>query len=131
MKTFLKANTASLTASFCDYLLTILFKQLLHVDAVLSSIAGTVFGGIINFYICRKWVFKSQQVPVTMQWKRYFIIWLGNLLMNISGVYLLIHHAGMHYILAKLLTSVTVGFGYNYPLQKGYVFKTKLLYVEN
>jgi putative flippase GtrA len=131
MKTFLKANTASLTASFCDYLLTILFKQLLHVDAVLSSIAGTVFGGIINFYICRKWVFKSQQVPVTMQWKRYFIIWLGNLLMNASGVYLLIHYAGMHYILAKLLTSVTVGFGYNYPLQKGYVFKTKLLYVEN
>jgi putative flippase GtrA len=115
MKQFLKANAASLIASFCDFLITIIIKEWLDADPVL--------GGIINFIIGRYWVFEAGHLNIYNQSRRYFIIWAGNLLLNAFGVYILLNYVGLNYILAKLITSVIVAVGYNYPLQKRYVFK--------
>jgi len=123
MKTFLKANAASLTASFCDYLVTIIFKQFLRLDEVLASILGTIVGGVVNFLIGRHWVFRSVNSPSFQQGKRYLLTWTGNLILNALGVYLLTKHGGVHYIIAKVATSITVAVAYNYPIQKNYVFK--------
>jgi putative flippase GtrA len=123
MKTFFKANIASLTASFCDYLITIIFKELFALDAVRASMLGVIFGGIINFLIGRNWVFESKNLPAYNQAKRYFITWMGNLILNTAGVYLLTGPGGIHYIIAKLITSITIAVAYNYPIQKNYVFK--------
>ena len=123
MKQFIKANVSSLISSFCDFLITIIIKELLNADPFFASIIGTISGGIINFIIGRYWVFKVYHFNIYQQTRRYFIIWAGNLLLNALGVYVLLHYAGLNYILAKLIISVTVAVGYNYPLQKKYVFK--------
>jgi len=124
MKIFWKVNIAAILASLADFLFTFLLKYIGHLDAVLASILGTIFGGVINFIIGRVWVFKTSQTNFSDQGKRYFLIWLGNLLLNSSGVYLLIKIMGVQYLIAKMITAITVAIGYNYPLQKGYVFKT-------
>jgi len=124
MKIFWKVNIAAILASLADFLFTFLLKYIVHLDAVLSSILGTIFGGVINFIIGRVWVFKTSQTNFSEQGKKYFLIWLGNLLLNASGVYLLIKIMGVQYLIAKMITAITVAIGYNYPLQKGYVFKT-------
>ena len=124
MKIFWKVNIAAILASLADFLFTFLLKYIGHLDAVLASILGTIFGGVINFIIGRVWVFKTSQTNFSEQGKRYFLIWLGNLLLNSSGVYLLIKIMGVQYLIAKMITAITVAIGYNYPLQKGYVFKT-------
>jgi putative flippase GtrA len=124
MKTFLKVNIAAILASLGDLLFTFLLKYVGHLDAVLASIIGTILGGIINFLIGRIWVFKTSQSNFSEQGKKYFLIWLGNLLLNASGVYILIKLMGMQYLFAKMATAITVAIGYNYPLQKSYVFKT-------
>ena len=123
MKIFIKANTAAAVASFYDYLVAIILKEIVALNPVWASILGTVTGGIINFFICRHWVFKVKNASVFYQTKRYFIIWVGNLLLNGLGVYFLIDFAGLNYLIAKILTSVTEALAYNYPLQKNYVFK--------
>ncbi len=123
MKTFFKANIASFTASFCDYLVTIIFKEFLLINAVGSSIIGTTFGGMINFLIGRHWVFQSTESASFFQAKRYFIAWMGNLILNGSGVFVLTELMGIHYMIAKLATSLTIAVAYNYPVQKNYVFK--------
>ncbi|NDE09655.1 MAG: GtrA family protein [Chitinophagia bacterium] len=124
MKIFWKVNIAAIIASLADFLFTFLLKYIGHLDAVLASILGTIFGGVINFLIGRVWVFKTSQTNFSEQGKKYFLIWLGNLLLNASGVYLLIKIMGVQYLIAKMITAITVAIGYNYPLQKGYVFKT-------
>jgi putative flippase GtrA len=124
MKTFLKANAASLTAGFCDYLVTIIFRQFLQLDVVLASILGTIFGGMIHFLIGRHWVFRSINSSFFRQGKRYLLTWTGNLILNALGVYLLTKQGGVHYIIAKVATSITVAVAYNYPIQKKYVFKS-------
>jgi putative flippase GtrA len=123
MRTFLKANIASLTASFCDYLVTFILVHFLKLDAVFSSILGTIVGGITNFIIGRYWVFKSVDAGAFHQGKKYFISWAGNMILNAVGVYLLIRIAGLHYMIAKVAISVLVAVAYNYPVQKNYVFK--------
>lgn len=123
MKTFLKANVAATVASACDYVFTFVMVKFAGVDKVLACIGGTVAGGIINFLICRYWAFKVADGAMIQQGKKYFLTWIGNLVLNASGVYLLIHVAGVDYMLAKVLISLTVALAYNYPLQKKYVFK--------
>ncbi len=125
MKTFLKANIASLSASFCDYLVTILLVKFLHADPLLGGVSGTVFGGIINFLIGRYWVFKANNGAISLQGKKYLIAWTGNLILNVSGLYVLIKLFKVQYIVAKVATSIIIAMAYNYHVQKKYVFKNK------
>jgi putative flippase GtrA len=122
MKVFLKGNAASVVASLCDYSIAIFLKEIVTVQPLAASIIGTIIGGIINFCICRYWVFSANESSIYFQSKRYLLTWSGNLLLSALGVYLLLG-AGLNYVLAKLITSVMVVITYNYPLQKKYVFK--------
>lgn len=131
MATFFKANIASIIASFFDYLVTVLLVTFFHVDVVVASVAGTVCGGILNFIIGRNWVFQSKTTRVHVQATKYVIVWVGNLILNASGMYLLAKVAGIYYVIAKLIVSLIVGFGYNYVLQKRYVFKKPVEVFDN
>jgi putative flippase GtrA len=123
MKTFLKANIASVVATTCDYGLTVVLKELMGLNEFAAGVSGTVMGGIVNFFISRHWVFKAGNEHVYSQGKKFFITWAGNLVLNATGYYLLVHYTNIHYVIAKLITSLTVMLAYNYPLQKKYVFK--------
>jgi putative flippase GtrA len=123
MKTFLRANASSLTASFCDYLVTFTLMGFLQVDPVIASVLGTVVGGIVNFLIGRHWAFKSSRVPFFQQGRKYLLTWVGNLILNALGVYLLNKQFGVDGFISKIVTSLTVSIAYNYPIQKKYVFK--------
>ena len=124
MITFLKANVASVVASACDYLMTILAVQWLGMDAVVGGVTGTVTGGVVNFCINRHWVFSASESKAHRQAVRYSLVWIGNLLLNATGMWLLTKKAGLFYLDAKIISSVLVAIGYNYPLQKRYVFKS-------
>ncbi len=123
MSTFFKANIAAIIASFCDFGITVFLKQVFQIDAVLASILGTIIGGLSNFLIGRIWVFRSIQTPFFHQGKKYLLTWFGNLVLNSIGVYVLIKMMGVHYLFAKIATATIVAVGYNYPVQKKYVFK--------
>jgi putative flippase GtrA len=123
MKSFFKANIAAIIASFCDFGITVFFKQVCKIDSVLASILGTMVGGLSNFLIGRIWVFRSIQTPFFHQGRKYLLTWFGNLVLNSAGVYVLIKMMGVHYLFAKIATAIIVAVGYNYPVQKKYVFK--------
>ena len=127
MKLFIKANIASLISSLCDFLITIVIKEFFGYDPFWASITGTISGGIINFMIGRYWVFQVHHLDFFHQSKKYFIIWSGNLLLNALAMYVLLNYTDLNYIVAKIITAVIIAVGYNYPLQKKYVFKNNEL----
>src|SRR5690349_767181 len=98
MVTFIKANVSSVIASVCDYLMTVAAVQWLHMDVVAGGVTGTVTGGVVNFCINRQWVFSSVEIKAHKQAIRYAFVWLGNLLLNATGMYLLTKKAGMFYM---------------------------------
>lgn len=127
MITFLKANIASLVASLSDFLITVLLVQWCRTNVVMAAAAGTVTGGIVHFLIGRHWVFHAGDESAFRQLGKYALVWGGNLLLNTGGVYVLASLAGLHYTVSKVVTSLMVAFGYNYPLQKNFVFSNNLV----
>jgi len=127
MFTFFKAQAASLIATIVDFVVTMLLVSAMGLQddgaITMAAATGTITGGIVNFLIGREWVFLATHQARTIQARRYFIVWMGNLLLNAGGVYLLIHFGEIKVVYAKVIISVLIGFSYNYFLQKKYVFR--------
>ena len=92
-------------------------------DPFISSVVGTTCGGITNFMINRYWVFEASENKMSTQAFKYFIVWIGNLVLNATGVYLVLHATEWNYVVSKALIALVVGFGYNYVFQKKLVFR--------
>ena len=123
MHTFAKAQIASFVASIVDYLITIICVELFGFWYVAGSSTGTIIGGITNFYLGRHWVFRGGERERRIQLFRYFIVWLGYLMLATFGVYLLTHVGGFNYIISKITVTLFLAVAYNYPLQKRFVFR--------
>ena len=125
MVTFFKAQTASLTASILDCLITILCVQTFGQWYVLGSILGTLSGGILNFSMGRSWVFNSKDCKVRSQIQKYVFVWMGYLLIITLGIYFFTHFVHVNYLVAKLFMTSIFGIPYNFILQKKFVFINK------
>jgi putative flippase GtrA len=125
MKTFARAQIASLVASIVDFWVTIILKEWLGFWYVSASATGTIAGGVTNFSMGRQWVFKSFNRQTEIQLFRYLLVWLGYLILTTSGVYLLTHYTPMTYLISKVIVSLFMAISYNYPLQKKFVFSKK------
>lgn len=123
MFTFLKAQASSLISSAVDFLITVMLKELFGLWYLAASVTGTICGGITNFLLGRIWVFSSKDKAVGPQAFKYGVVWVGNLLLNAGGVYLCTDIFGIKYWISKVTVSLIVGIGYNYVLQKFFVFK--------
>lgn len=122
---FLKAQAASLAGSVVDFLGTICLVEGLHVAEVPASSLGNVAGGLANFQLGRHHVFKVAHHRATSQGVRYLLVWAGSLALNAGGMYLLVDRLHANYLLSKMVVSLLVGLGFNYPLQLYFVFRTK------
>lgn len=120
---FIKAQAASLIASLVDFLMTVLFVEVVQLKEVLAAALGTISGGIVNFSLGRYWVFRSAAKPMPLQAVKYLVVWIGNLSLNIGGMTIMVHYVHANYMVSKILISLLVGVFYNYLLQGKFVFK--------
>lgn len=123
MYTFLKAQLASFLSSLSDYCSTVVAVELFGFWYLWGSSLGTITGGLVNFAIGRNWVFRSGQGQALTQMTRYVLVWGGYLILASSGVYLFTHFLHINYLVSKATVTLMLGFSYNYPLQKSFVFK--------
>ncbi len=122
MITFLKTQAASIIGSFADFLITILLVEVLHTWYVAGNFAGNISGALLQFLLCKDWVFKTKTHNKYSPLIKFAIVWIGNLLLSAAGVYLLTNFAGLNYIISKIIISVILGTTYNYLLLKKFVF---------
>jgi putative flippase GtrA len=122
MQTFIKAQASSIISTFFDLVTTVVCKEFFYFWYVIASLIGTLVGGTTNFALGRGWVFNRKEKKIPKQAVKYFIIWNGNLLLSTLGVFVVTHYIGLSYFYSKLIVSVIVGVGYNYLLQKKFVF---------
>ena len=123
MITFTKAQIASLLATGVDFLVTFLLVRLAGAPIVAGGATGTICGGVTHFMVSRNWVFNAQEGKWAAQLNRYMLVWIGNFLLNVSGLWLLTHYTGIKDMLAKVIIATAVAVCYNYVLQKRFVFK--------
>lgn len=119
--TFSKAQVASLLATAVDFGVFLLLKKVAPVVA--AGATGTLCGGVTHFLVSRNWVFSAQEGKWAAQANRYVLVWIGNFLLNVSGLWLVTRYTELDHTLAKVIVAITVAVCYNYTLQKRFVFK--------
>jgi len=123
MHTFTKAQIASILATAVDFGITSFLFRFTGVSIVVCGATGTFCGGVTHFLVSRNWVFNAQERAWAAQVNRYVVVWAGNFLLNVAGLWLFAHFIGIKDMFAKVITAVMVAVCYNYPLQKRFVFK--------
>lgn len=118
-----KAQAASLAGTAVDFLVTIFCVEVLRSWYLLATVLGNGAGGLTNFYLGRHHVFNASQQSAQLQGVRYFMVWLGSMILNAAGVYLFTQILHFNYLHSKIVISLLVGVGFNYFLQLHFVFK--------
>ena len=119
----IRAQITAMLATAVDFGVMIGLKELLDMWYLLAVTIGTLAGGTVGFLLGRNWAFLSKETKPVDQVRRYFVVMLGSFVLNVGGVYLLVENTQLQYIASKIIVAVIVGIGFNFMLQRYYVFK--------
>lgn len=121
--TFLRAQFSAFTGGIADYAIMIFCTEMLHIHYTRSILISGVLGAVINFSINRFWTFNAGSNPVGNQLVKFCFVVLGSILLKSSFTYLLTENLHLDYKISRLLIDIVVSLGFNYTLQKYWVFK--------
>lgn len=121
-KTFSRANITAFAATVVDFGVLAALVELAHVHYVPATSCGAVAGAITNFLLNKYWAFEHKHGRLYAQGARYAIVSFGSLLLNTFFVFCLTEFAGLMYLKSKTIAAIAVGWGWNYPLHRYFVF---------
>jgi putative flippase GtrA len=119
---FAKNTITSIFTTALDFGTLTGLVELAHVDYVIATLAGTIVGATSNFIINRVWSFAATHEPWTRQAMRMLPVQIGSSGWQTLGVWLLTRFAGLLYFWSKLVMSIAVYLGWNYPMNRYFVF---------
>ena len=121
--TFLKSQVTAAVATAVDFIILVILVELAQVWYVLAAAIAAFCGALSSFFLGRQWTFLSKDDKWHHQAQRYTLVALGSMGLNTFGIYLFTDGLGLHYMTSKIVISIIVSLGFNYPLQKYFVFK--------
>lgn len=117
-----RSQVASLAATIVDFASLIFWVEIAQLWYVAATAAGAFAGAVVNFVLGRRWSFKAEDGGIRGQAVRYAAVSIVSLVLNSLGVYLLTEYAGIHYAISRVVTAVSVGVLFNFPLHRCFVF---------
>lgn len=121
--TFIKAQFSAFIGGISDYLIMIACVELLGIHYIPAIAVGGLIGAVINYSISRSWAFNAREEKIKTQFLKYALVAIGSIVLKSGGTYVLTEMAFIDYRISKLIVDGIVAFGFNYTLQKFWVFK--------
>jgi putative flippase GtrA len=125
MKTFAKAQLSSFVGGIVDYGAMVFFTEVAGVFFTYSIVLGGVIGAIVNFVVNRRFTFRAVEGSKRIQLPRFVIIVMGSIFLKTYGTYILATYGTIDYKIGRLMVDLTVALGFNFPMQKYWVFNYK------
>ena len=122
---FARAQAAAFLGGLIDYGSMIAFVELLHIHYTISIAFSGIIGAIANFSINRYWTYKAHHYPAGNQLVRFVFVVAGSILLKSSGTYLLTTWLKTDYKISRIITDIFVSIGFNFTLQKYWVFRKR------
>lgn len=136
---FLRAQFSSQVSSLTDFLVSIILVNFLGVFYGNATLFGNISGGIVNCIINYKWTFKAQGSNIKYVIIKYLMVWVVNLFLNRQGTVwvtefvmkwvpvdslpaIIVENV---FLIPKIIVSIIVGFGWNYNMQRLFVYKDR------
>ena len=120
---FVKAQGSALVGTIVDFLITIVLAECLQMHYLHATMVGAFCGGVTNCIINYRYVFEDAHQKKRHVALKYFIVWVGSILLNSYGTYLLTELTHFNFLYPKLLISVIVAVLWNYQLQRFFVYR--------
>ncbi len=92
------------------------------VHYLVAAAAGALLGAATDFFLKKWWAFDAAQGPLAREARRYAMVSVASAGLNSGLAYLLVDSARLRPLEGLLLASVVVMAGWNYPLQRWFVF---------
>lgn len=136
--TFIRSIASSQTASWVDLVTGFVLFAWVGLMPWLSTAIGAIAGGIINCIINYRFTFHASSVDFRAVIVKYTMVWLGSVILNSSGTeaiyWVLVHWPWLetigfepdgYYATARLFTSLVVSWGWNFILQRNFVYRNR------
>jgi putative flippase GtrA len=122
---FIRANLSSSIASGIEYVL-VTALVLAGVHYLTAAGVGAATGAVTDFSLKRHWAFDRSHVgAVHHEGLRYLVVSAMSLLLNLALSYVLVDGLGLPSVPGVIAASIVVGFVWNYPLHRYYVFRVE------
>ncbi len=120
---FVRANLSSAIASGLEWLL-VTGLVLAGVHYLAAAAAGAVTGAVTDFSLKRHWAFeRAHRAALGHEGLRYLAVSVVSLGLNLPAAYVLVDGLGVPAVPGVIAASILVGFAWNYPLHRLYVFR--------
>ncbi|PVH24070.1 GtrA family protein [Sphingobacterium corticibacter] len=123
VKQFLKAQLSAFVGGMVDYGVMICGVELFGLPVSTSIVISGTIGAVVNFSINRYWTFKDQDTAVGDQLWKFVIMVVGSILLKSQGTPFLTDITGIDYRITRLMVELVVSLGFNFTLQKYWVFR--------
>lgn len=125
VRQFFKAQLSAFVGGMVDYAIMILCVEVFGTLVSVAIMISGAIGAVVNFSINRFWTFKSDAAPVEDQLWKFVIVVIGSIFLKSQGTPLLAEITGISYKITRLMVELVVSLGFNFTLQKFWVFKKK------
>jgi len=120
---FAKAQVSAFAGGIIDFLIMLIAVEYFHLHYVIGIAAGGIIGALVNFTINRIWSFDSVDDSAIVQMRKFILVVIGSIVLKSAGTSLLTEGVQLDYRLSRLITDLIVSLGFNYSLQRLWVFK--------
>ena len=122
---FAKAQASALIGGLTDYFIMIALTELLFLHYTVSIVLSGTIGAVINFSLNRHWTYGSTSSPIRKQLVKFSLVVAGSIMLKSYGTYLFTNTLVIDYKISRIITDILVSIGYNFILQKYWVFREK------
>jgi putative flippase GtrA len=118
----MRHHATAIAATLVDYSGMVAAVELFHVRPVPATALGAFGGAVTNFTLNRYFTYRAQTDAIEGQIWRYALVSAASLALNTGGMWLFHDRLGIQYLAARIISSVLVSNGWNYPMQRFFVF---------
>ena len=122
---FARSALTSIFTTGLDFGTLMGLVELLHVNYVVATFTGTIVGFLANFLINRCWAVDATHGAMHWQFVRVIPVQAGSSALQTLGVWLFTSVIGMQYWVSKIVVSTLVYLGWNYPMNRFWVFGSR------
>ena len=126
--TFCKAQFSAFTGGMFDYAVMIFCVEFFNIHYTKSILISGLLGALVNFSINKYWTYQAKGAGLRKQLMKFYLVVLGSIALKSFGTYLFTENLRIDYKISRLLIDLFVSIGFNYMLQKHWVFKKEKSY---